>query len=74
MDARSSSNKVSNLIAIDMNMNKQAYMKPAIRIVRIQHRGIILDLSNNANLHNGGGSNSNAHARGFNGWDDDWDE
>lgn len=55
-------------------MNKQAYMKPAIRIVRIQHRGIILDLSNNANLHNGGGSNSNAHARGFNGWDDDWDE
>ena len=56
-------------------MNKQAYMKPAIRIVRLQHQGIIcLGVSNNANLHGGGGSNTHAHARGFDGWEDDWDE
>ena len=55
-------------------MKKQAYLKPAIRIVRTQHQRIICySQSNNANLHNGGGSNSQAHANAFDGWDD-WDE
>jgi hypothetical protein len=58
-----------------MNMKKQAYMKPAIRIVRLQHQGIICYSPNtNANLHGGGGSNTHAHANAFDGWENDWDE
>ena len=56
-------------------MKKQAYMKPAIRIVRLQHQGIICYSPNtNANLHGGGGSNTHAHANAFDGWENDWDE
>ena len=63
-------------------MNKKEYQKPAMRIVRIQHKFQILAGSNPVSSVNsgdtgigyGGGGSGPAHARGFGGWDDDWDE
>ena len=53
-----------------------------MRIVRIQHKFQILAGSNPVSSVNsgdtgigfGGGGSGPAHARGFGGWDDDWDE
>lgn len=60
-------------------MNKKAYQKPTMRIVRIQHQQIICTSlysinSGDTGLGFGGGGSGPAHARGFGGWDDDWDE
>ena len=51
---------------------KKKYSKPTMRVVRIQHQCHILAAS-------GPGtedvvSTNPSYARGFGGWDDDWDE
>lgn len=54
-------------------MNKKEYMKPALRIVRIEHQGIICTSVNNVaggTLKYGGGGSGPSRSRSF----DDWDE
>jgi len=61
-------------------MNKKAYQKPTMRVVRIQHQQIICTsnvntvISGDTGIGYGGGGSGPAHARGFGDWDDDWDE
>lgn len=56
-------------------MNKKEYMKPALRIVRIEHQGIICTsvtgTTNNVNMIYGGGGSGPSRARSFDGWDDE---
>jgi len=61
-------------------MNKKAYQKPTMRIVRIQHQQIIC-ISNVSSVESGdtgigfgGGGSGPAQARGFGEWDDEWDK
>ena len=58
-------------------MNKE-YMKPAMRVVRIQHQctilsGSITGTDNNANLIYGGGGSGPARARSHGVWNDEED-
>ena len=62
-------------------MKKQAYIKPAMRVVRMQHQGIICaspTVSRNSN--NVGlkeeiyGGNGTARSRNSDCWDDEYDE
>ncbi len=59
-------------------MKKQAYQKPAMRVVKIQHQqhllaGSIENVNSNAGIGYGGGGGGSgpARSRGFDGWDDD---
>ena len=60
-------------------MNKKEYMKPAMRVVKIQHTGMLMTsgevtgTSNNVGIGYGGGGSGPAHARSFGGFDD-WEE
>ena len=61
-------------------MNKQAYQKPALRVVKIQQTSIICtsnsvsSVNSNADLNYGGGGSGPARARSHGGidWDDEW--
>ena len=54
-------------------------MKPAMRVVKIQHTGMLMTsgevtgTSNNVGIGYGGGGSGPAHARSFGGFDD-WEE
>ena len=58
-------------------MNKKDYSKPAMRVVKIQHTGMLMTsnevtgTSNDVGLEWGGGGSGPAHARSFGGWDDE---
>ena len=62
-------------------MNKKEYMKPAMRVVKIQAANIICTSpggvtgvsSGDTGIGYGGGGSGPAHARSFGGYDD-WDE
>lgn len=57
---------------------KKKYITPAMTLVHIQHKGLLMEsvfnvTSNNANLEYGGGSNSSARTREFhNVWEEEW--
>jgi hypothetical protein len=63
-------------------MKKQAYIKPAMRVVRMQHQGIICTTSTTVsrNSNNVGlkeeiyGGNGTARSRNSDYWDDEYDE
>ena len=62
-------------------MNKQAYIKPAMRIVRIEHQHIICTSdtvnsvkSDDTGIGYGGGGNGPVRARQHSVWDDDEDD
>jgi hypothetical protein len=57
-------------------MNKKAYLKPAMSVVKIQHQSHILAgslrrVSNNVDLNYGGGGTGEAQSRGYDVWEDD---
>ena len=57
-------------------MKKQAYMKPAMRVVKIQHQcqilaGSVNGTGGNTGLGYGGGSSGVARSRSFGDWDDE---
>lgn len=55
-------------------MNKKEYMKPALRIVRIEHQGIICTSVTNVaggTLNYGGGGSGPSRSRSFDDWDDE---
>ena len=60
-------------------MNKKDYMKPAMRVVKIQAANIICTSpygvtgvsSDDTGIGYGGGGSGPAHARSFGGWDDE---
>ena len=58
-------------------MNKKAYQKPAMQVVKIQHKCNILSGSpvtgttNNVNMNYGGGNSGTARSRSFGDWDDE---
>ena len=59
---------------------KKIYEKPSMRVVKIQHSGIICtsgtvtNVGGNSGMSIGGGKSGTARARGFDDWDDDCDE
>ena len=58
-------------------MTKKDYKKPALRVVRLQHQGIICASEVNRTSNNAGlneeilGGSGTARARSFGGWDDE---
>lgn len=57
-------------------MNKKAYQKPAMQVVKINSRqrllsGSLTGTTNNANMTYGGGNSGVARSRSFNDWDDE---
>jgi hypothetical protein len=60
-------------------MMKQNYIKPATRVVKLQHQNMVCVSLTNVNSgdagldYNGGGSGP-ARSRHHSVWDDDWDE
>ena len=56
-------------------MNKKEYMKPVLRIVRIEHQQIICtsvnNVAGNATLNYGGGGSGPSRSRSFDDWDDE---
>ena len=51
-------------------MNKKVYQQPAMRVVKIQHSQMLCGSPNAYNEV----STKSSYSRGFDGWDDDWDE
>ena len=55
---------------------KKNYSKPSMKVIKIQHSGIICQsvTGTEGPFGYGGGGSGPARARSFGGWDDDWDE